>query len=39
MPIRFACGGTAYRYGSGGAGRFRGGDGLIREIELLAERR
>jgi N-methylhydantoinase B len=25
-----------YRYGSGGEGRFRGGDGLIREIELLA---
>jgi N-methylhydantoinase B len=26
----------AYRRGSGGEGRFRGGDGLIREIELLA---
>ncbi|HEX4158590.1 MAG TPA: hydantoinase B/oxoprolinase family protein [Rhizomicrobium sp.] len=26
----------AYRKGSGGAGQFRGGDGLIREIELLA---
>jgi N-methylhydantoinase B len=26
----------SYRAGSGGAGRFRGGDGLIREIELLA---
>ena len=26
-----------YRYGSGGAGRFRGGDGLIREVELLAD--
>jgi N-methylhydantoinase B len=26
----------SYREGSGGAGRFRGGDGLIREIELLA---
>jgi N-methylhydantoinase B len=26
----------AYRSSSGGAGRFRGGDGLIREIELLA---
>jgi len=26
----------AYRYGSGGAGQFQGGDGLIREIELLA---
>jgi N-methylhydantoinase B len=29
----------AYRYGSGGAGEFRGGDGLIREIELLAPAR
>lgn len=27
----------AYRYGSGGKGEFRGGDGLIREIELLAD--
>src|SRR5260370_14346959 len=27
----------AYREGSGGAGQFRGGDGLIREIELLAD--
>lgn len=26
----------AYRHGSGGDGKFRGGDGLIREIELLA---
>jgi N-methylhydantoinase B len=26
----------AYRDGSGGRGRFRGGDGLIREIEVLA---
>ena len=26
-----------YRYGSGGKGQFRGGDGLIREIELLAD--
>jgi N-methylhydantoinase B len=26
-----------YRYGSGGAGRFRGGDGLVREIEVLAD--
>jgi len=26
-----------YREGSGGAGEFRGGDGLIRELELLAE--
>ncbi|MGA8530180.1 MAG: hydantoinase B/oxoprolinase family protein [Acidobacteriaceae bacterium] len=25
-----------YRTGSGGRGRFRGGDGLVREIELLA---
>ena len=27
----------AYRYGSGGAGQFRGGDGLIREVEMLTE--
>ena len=27
----------AYRDGSGGDGHFRGGDGLIREIELLAD--
>ncbi|HTV05758.1 MAG TPA: hydantoinase B/oxoprolinase family protein [Acidobacteriaceae bacterium] len=27
----------AYRYGSGGAGQFRGGDGLIREVEMLAD--
>jgi len=26
-----------YRDGSGGAGQFRGGDGLIREIELLSD--
>ncbi len=26
-----------YRYGSGGDGKFRGGDGLIREIELLTD--
>jgi N-methylhydantoinase B len=26
-----------YREGSGGAGRYRGGDGLVREIELLAD--
>jgi N-methylhydantoinase B len=26
-----------YRYGSGGDGEFRGGDGLVREIELLAD--
>jgi len=28
-----------YRYGSGGAGEFRGGDGLVREIELLCDAR
>jgi N-methylhydantoinase B len=27
----------AYRDGSGGSGQFRGGDGLIREVELLAD--
>jgi len=27
----------AYRPGSGGAGRFGGGDGLVRELELLAD--
>ena len=27
----------SYRPGSGGPGKFRGGDGLIREIELLAD--
>ena len=27
----------AYRHGSGGAGQYRGGDGLIREVELLAD--
>ena len=27
----------AYRDGSGGAGQFQGGDGLIREVELLAD--
>jgi N-methylhydantoinase B len=26
-----------YRVGSGGAGKFRGGDGLVRELELLAD--
>lgn len=26
-----------YRYGSGGGGRFHGGDGLVREIEVLAD--
>jgi N-methylhydantoinase B len=29
----------AIRRGSGGAGRYRGGDGVIREIELLADAR
>ena len=33
-PFRVRC--YAYRDGSGGAGQFRGGDGLIREVELLA---
>ncbi len=27
----------AYRSSSGGCGRYRGGDGLVREIELLTE--
>jgi N-methylhydantoinase B len=27
----------SYRFGSGGHGKFRGGDGLIREIELLTD--
>jgi N-methylhydantoinase B len=27
----------AYREGSGGAGKWRGGDGLVREVELLAD--
>ena len=27
----------AYRPNSGGSGKFRGGDGLIREVELLAD--
>jgi N-methylhydantoinase B len=27
----------SYRDGSGGAGQYRGGDGLIREVELLAD--
>ncbi|MFY9855883.1 MAG: hydantoinase B/oxoprolinase family protein [Terracidiphilus sp.] len=29
--------GYGYRVGSGGAGNYRGGDGLIREVELLAD--
>ena len=37
MRIHFACGSYGYRYGSGGAGEFCGGDGLTREIELLAD--
>jgi N-methylhydantoinase B len=34
MPVRV----TAYRLrrGSGGAGRHRGGDGIVREVEFLA---
>jgi N-methylhydantoinase B len=27
----------AYRHGSGGTGQFQGGDGLVRELELLAD--
>ena len=37
MRIRFACGAMGIAYGSGGEGEFRGGDGLIREIEMLAD--
>jgi len=33
-PLRMRC--YAYRDESGGAGQFRGGEGLIRELELLA---
>ena len=33
----FRVGRYGYRYGSGGSGQFRGGNGLIREIELLAD--
>jgi len=29
--------GYSYRDGSGGAGQYRGGDGLIREIEMLTD--
>jgi N-methylhydantoinase B len=36
-PFRVRC--YAYRQGSGGAGQFRGGDGLIREIEMLTPAR
>ena len=28
-----------YRDGSGGAGKFRGGDGLVREVEVLTDAR
>ena len=35
LPIRVI--GYHVRRGSGGAGRFRGGDGLVREYEMLAE--
>ena len=35
LPIRVI--GYHIRRGSGGAGRFRGGDGLVREYEMLAE--
>jgi len=34
-PVRVRC--YALRRGSGGRGRWRGGDGVIREIELLTE--
>lgn len=34
-PVRVRC--YALRRGSGGAGRWRGGDGIVREIELLTE--
>jgi N-methylhydantoinase B len=34
-PVRVHCYGI--RRGSGGAGRYRGGDGIVREIELLTE--
>lgn len=34
-PLRVTC--YALRRGSGGAGRRRGGDGIVRELELLAE--
>ena len=33
-PFRVRC--YSYRRDSGGAGKYRGGDGLVREIELLA---
>jgi N-methylhydantoinase B len=34
-PLLVRCYG--YRPGSGGAGKFRGGDGIVREIQLLAD--
>jgi N-methylhydantoinase B len=34
-PFRVRC--YSYRPGSGGDGKFKGGDGLIREIELLSD--
>jgi len=37
FPVRLEC--FALRRGSGGAGRFRGGDGLIRELRFLAPMR
>jgi N-methylhydantoinase B len=36
-PLRVRA--TKIRRGSGGRGRFRGGDGIVREIELLADAR
>jgi N-methylhydantoinase B/oxoprolinase/acetone carboxylase alpha subunit len=33
FPVRVRC--FALRRGSGGAGRWRGGDGLVRELEFL----
>jgi N-methylhydantoinase B len=34
-PVRVRC--YALRRGSGGQGKYRGGDGIVREIELLAD--
>ncbi|HKD44844.1 MAG TPA: hydantoinase B/oxoprolinase family protein [Candidatus Angelobacter sp.] len=34
-PLRVTC--YSLRRGSGGQGRFRGGDGIVRELELLAD--
>ena len=33
---RFVCASSSVRRGSGGAGRHRGGDGIVRELEALA---